>query len=464
MWTTRSCQVRMLWASVVLRGHDFPNNQPGSRGYSVCLTARPAALIYNVGHKCRRLGPRLAILPGSLADSVCRNKDARYGNYARSKVEQFHRYARWFRDEDFVFFGDCGQGDLKVSEELLATHAVAFCAIHVIAERSESLNDDRQSECPEASHLSTTFPSRFFFYSTTHDLATQLERAGWISTQNLDLVRACYARDLCEEAHHSLKQLDLRSLQDIVATRTAPPDLDEWEMEQVDIARRHILPLFQLRGKLHSIAVDTIAHAGQELRVRLVKHEHVAKTRPPRPDSSARSMELAHALASSTAEDATTIERGKSVSLFDHLRHLKRHLVQSRAYCTVQLLRGADVVHDLGRTATAVRNAAGVLTWPQDSTMSLAAPMTCVLRSDRLVFTIFTEYLSAEWTAKCVGIAVVPIARKQQGDEEPRDSLTAEPAMAMDTGGRQTRLMTYLPDDDTVENVTGWVEVCTIWA
>jgi len=195
----------------VLRGDHFPSNPAGTRGYTVCLTARPAALTAKLGHTLRALGPRLSILPGNVMDNLAANNADRYDNYALSKLEQFNSYAPWFAGEEFVFQGDTGQGDVKVAEQLLRNDngsRVAFCALHIV--KPKSATPEFEDDNPFATEKSTQeyykredtirllqeFSGRIFFYSNIKDLAKQLEEAFWISKNDLAKISADYETEI----------------------------------------------------------------------------------------------------------------------------------------------------------------------------------------------------------------------------------------------------------------------------
>lgn len=191
----------------VLRGDHYPSNPAGTRGYTVCLTARPAALTAKLGHTLRALGPRLSILPGNVMDNLAANNADRYDNYALSKLEQFNSYSPWFAGEEFVFQGDTGQGDVKVAEQLLRNSVqVAFCALHIVKPATPKFEDDNPFateksaqeyfERKDTIRLLQEFPGRIFFYSNIKDLAKQLEEAFWISKNDLAKISADYETEI----------------------------------------------------------------------------------------------------------------------------------------------------------------------------------------------------------------------------------------------------------------------------
>jgi len=227
----------------VLRGENAPYNQPGSRGYSVCLTARPVSLALNMRKKFARLGQKLSIMSGSFYDNVTRDVKSRYINYAKNKILKFKSYMRFFPNEMFVFFGDNGQGDILAAEQMLRYNVVAFCCIHMVEYYSDEgdVVTALALDAPDSSVVLDAMKNgRLFFYWNVDHLVKELSTHGWITEEEAQRVSAAFVRDeVCEEATWCVRYQDQRGLDDIQLIRTQDGEraMDCWERRQVLISK-----------------------------------------------------------------------------------------------------------------------------------------------------------------------------------------------------------------------------------
>jgi len=366
----------------ILRGKNYPNNEPGSRGYSTCLTARPVSFIHNLKTKFPRLGRRLSILPGAIYDNMTRDDKIRYQNYANHKLRQFQKYMRIFTDEHFIFFGDNGQGDVVAAEHMLKYRAVAFCCIHIV----EYTSDEGDLAQGKVMKRVTVNPNnlhreRLFFYHNIDELAYLLQSSGWITYEECIRVHNAYVRDIeSEEAYWCIRERDAISLETLITIRNQDEDeeMDDWEREQVEIAEK-ILPLIQTQ-QCSPIYIDTVIVRGDlVLSIQVVKFV-----------KNVRDKQL------------------KTRSLRATLAKLAWKALTHRIIIKVTLCRGSHELFVLGKASSKGTDPDNVYWFSKGPDKVLMARAASFRRADRFSISVTREQLGY-WTEIRTGCNTVPV-------------------------------------------------------
>lgn len=369
----------------ILRGNNYPNNQPGSRGYSTCLTARPVSLTYGLKEKFRRLGPRLGILPGAIYDNMTRDEKIRYKNYANHKLLQFQKYMRLFEDEHFIFFGDNGQGDVMTAEEMLKYKEVAFCCIHIVEYSSDDGDLARGKVLKRVSvrRKGDASTERLFFYHNIDELAYSLQAAGWITYEECTRVHNAYLRDIeAEEANWCISERDAINLEAIITIRNQDDfeDMDEWEREQVRRAKK-FLPMIQ-RHQCPPIYIDAVI-----IRDDLVMTIHVIKF-------------------------VKNVQRRKDAdqktrSFRESLTRLARKALTHRICIRIALCRGSQELFGLGKAASVSSNDDNVYMFAEGLDHVLMSRAHMFRHADRFSVSVTREQLGY-WTESRIACNSVP--------------------------------------------------------
>jgi len=175
-------------------------------------------------------------------------------NLGRVKIQRLKEYAALFPEcaGRFVIFGDDGQADLAVTDQMLSlvdtsyNFLVAWVAIHAVKtgkddfitrleDRDHWIDKLRRKHPPLAGAASR---HRFFYFTDYEELAVQLSTTGWITPSQRDAVMHAAERDrfLAGLLKAAQGQNMLELTQQLQARCVANDELDEVELNELSVA------------------------------------------------------------------------------------------------------------------------------------------------------------------------------------------------------------------------------------